>query len=136
VDRQRPVTAPWLGLSLPVALAEPAEATLEVRQTNLKPMDEGVRYEYEYQWKVRGRGTPPKDVGVDVIGAKDIRVIDMKAQGAMQGTFAVTTTKATDAGRYDLYINGRLRLDDGETESIVSRPIAFQVSGGNLNGDK
>ena len=136
VDRQRPVTAPWLGLSLPVALAEPPEATLEVRQTNLKPMDEGVRYEYEYKWKVRGRGTPPKQVGVDVIGAKDIRVIDMKAQGAMQGTFAVTTTKATDPGRYDLYINGRLRLEDGETESIVSRPIAFEVSGGNPNGDK
>lgn len=136
VDRQRPVTAPWLGLSLPVALAEPPEATLEVRQTNLKPMDEGVRYEYQYKWTVRGRGTPPKEVGVDVIGAKDIRVIDMKAQGAMQGTFAVTTTKATDPGRYDLYINGRLRLEDGEMESIVSRPIAFDVSGGNANGDK
>jgi len=127
-----PVTAPWLGLSLPVALAEPPEATLEVRQTNLKPMDEGVRYEYQYKWTVRGRGTPPKEVGVDVIGAKDIRVIDMKAQGTMQGTFAVTTTKATDPGRYDLYINGRLRLEDGETESIVSRPIPFEVT----NGDK
>jgi len=132
VDRQRPVTAPWLGLSLPAALADPPGATLEVRQTNLKPMDEGVRYEYEYKWTIHGRGTPPKDVGVDVIGAKDIRVIDMKGQGAMQGTFAVTTTKATDPGRYDLYINGRLRLEDGETESIVSRPIPFEVT----NGDK
>ena len=130
VDRQRPITAAWLGLELPVALAEPAGATLEIRQTNLKQMDEGVRYEYEYNWKLHGRGTPPKEVGVNVIGAKDIRVIDMKAgTGMMSGTFAVTTTKATDPARYDLYINGRLRTDDGD-EAIVSRPIPFEVSGG------
>ena len=130
VDRQRPITAAWLGLELPVALAEPAGATLEIRQTNLKQMDEGTRYEYEYNWKLHGRGTPPKEVGVNVIGAKDIRVIDMKAgTGMMSGTFAVTTTKATDPARYDLYINGRLRTDDGD-EAIVSRPIPFEVSGG------
>jgi hypothetical protein len=82
VDRQRPVTAPWLNVDL------------------------------------------------DVIGAKDIRVIDMKAEtGAMSGTFAVTTTKATDPARYDLYINGRVKTDDGD-EAIVSRAIPFEVSGG------
>jgi hypothetical protein len=130
VDRQRPVTAPWLSLDLPVALADAATATLEVRQTNLKQMEEGARYEYAYHWTVRGRATPPAQVGVDVIGAKDIRVIDMKTDaGAMSGTFAVTTTKATDPARYDLYINGRVRTDDGD-ESIVSRAIPFEVIGG------
>src|SRR5207248_7031376 len=100
VDRQRPVSAPSLALHLPMAMAEPAPATLEVRQINLKPMEEGVRYEYAYKWTVRGRGTPPAQVAVDVIGAKDIRVIDMKADmkpagseagtaaGAASGTFA------------------------------------------------
>ncbi len=130
VDRQRPVTAPWLGLDLPVALADAAAATVEVRQTNLKQMEEGARYEYAYQWTIRGRATPPAQVSVDVIGAKDIRVIDMKAgAGAMSGTFAVTTTKATDPARYDLYISGRVKTDDGD-ESIVSRAIPFEVSGG------
>jgi hypothetical protein len=67
-------------------------------------------------------------VSVDVIGAKDLRVIDMKAEtGNLSGTFAVTTTKATDPARYDLYINGRLRTDDGD-EVIVSRPIPFEVT--------
>ncbi len=130
VDRQRPVTAPWLGMELPAALAEPAVATLEVRQTNLKQMEEGARYEFEYKWTVPGRSTPPSRVGVDVIGAKDIRVIDMKSVSrGMSGTFAVTTTKATDPGRYDLYVSARLKTDDGE-ESIVSRPIPFEVQGG------
>ena len=85
-------------------------------------MEEGARYEYAYQWKIKGRATPPAQVGVDVIGAKDIRVIDMKADaGAMSGTFAVTTTKATDPARYDLYINGRLRTDDGDEVDCVAR---------------
>jgi hypothetical protein len=133
VDRQRALVEPWLGLELPAALAEPAAGTLEVRQTNLKQMEEGARYEFEYKWTLHGRGTPPMQVGVDVIGARDIRVIDMKSRpGGMSGTFAVTTTKATDPARYDLYINGRLRTDDGE-ETIFSRPIAFDVSGGTTN---
>jgi hypothetical protein len=135
VDRQRAVTAPWLGLTLPAAMAEPAGATLEVRQTRIIQMEEGARYEYAYQWTLHGGGTPPKQVGVDVIGAKDIRVIDMKAgTGEMSGTFAVTTTKATDPARYDLYISGRLKTDDGD-ESIVSRPIAFEVKGGPTNAN-
>lgn len=130
VDRQRPLTAPWLGLDLPVALTEPAPATLEVRQTSLKQMEEGVRYEFAYKWIVRGRGTPPPQVGVDIIGAKDIRVIDRKpAADAMSGTFAVTTTKATDPAKYDLYVSGRLKTDDGD-EAIVSRPLPFEVTGG------
>jgi Bacterial pre-peptidase C-terminal domain len=127
VDRQRPVTAPWLGLDLPAAMADPPSASLEVKQTNLKQMEEGARYEYEYKWTVSGRGTPPRQVSVDVIGAKDLRIIDMVAgTGAMSGTFAVTTTKATDPARYDLYVSGRLRTDEGE-EVIVSRPIVFEV---------
>lgn len=130
VDRQRALTAPWLDLELPVALGDPPPATLEVRQTAIKQMEEGARYEYAYKWTVTGKATPPTTVGVDVVGAKDLRIIDMKAaSGAMSGTFAVTTTKATDPARYDLYINGRVKTDDGD-EVIVSRPIAFEVEGG------
>lgn len=127
VDFQRPVTAPWLSLDLPAGTAEAAPAVLSVKQSALKVMAEGGRYEYEYTWKVRA-GTPPKEVGVDVIGARDIRVIDMKTT-EHGGTFTVTTTKATDPGRYDLYISGRLRTDSGE-ERIVSRAIPFNVAEG------
>jgi len=130
VDRQRALTAPWLGLALPAAIGQPPAATLEVKQTRIIQMEEGARYEYTYQWTTKGRGTPPAQVGVDVNGAKDIRVIDMKDDAKdLSGTFAVTTTKATDPARYDLYISGRVRTDDGD-ESIVSRPIPFEVTGG------
>jgi hypothetical protein len=63
-------------------------------------------------------------VNVDVIGAKDIRVIDMTTSG-----FAVTITKATDPGLYDVYVNGRLRTDGGE-EVVIASAIPFEVIGG------
>jgi hypothetical protein len=127
VDRQRPVSAPWLGFDLPAAISEPPPATLEVKQTGLKQLEEGGRYEFAYTWNLRA-GSPPKEVDVEIVGARDIRVTDMK-QSEKGGTFVVNTTKATDPARYDLYINGMLKTDSGE-EMIVSRPIAFEVTGG------
>jgi hypothetical protein len=127
VDRQRPLTAPWLGFELAAAIAEPPSGTLEVKQTNVKRLDEGGRYEFEYAWNVRA-GTPPRDVNVEVVGARDLRVIEMRRSGK-GGTFVVTTTRATDPATYDLYITGRLKTDGGD-ETIVSRPIPFEVSEG------
>jgi len=67
-------------------------------------------------------------VNVEIVGAKDIRVIDMKPT-EKGGTFAVTTTKATDPARYDMYITGRMKTEDGD-ETIISRPIRFEVAEG------
>jgi hypothetical protein len=130
VDRQRAITAPILGFDLPAAVAGPAVATLDVRQTGIKQMEEGARYEYEYKWNLRMRGlTPPSKVNADVIGARDLRVIDMTpSEDETSGTFAITTTKATDPARYDLYISAKLKTEAGD-ELIVSRPIAFEVTG-------
>ena len=131
VDRQRPITAPWLGVDLPVAMAERRPRRSKCGRPISSRWRRASRYEYAYKWTIaRPRRRRRQTVGVDVIGAKDLRVIDMKSEnGAMSGTFAVTTTKATDPARYDLYISGRLRTDDGD-EIIFSRPIAFEVTGG------
>lgn len=128
VDRQRSLSAQWLGFDLPAGLSsEPVRATLAVKQAKLIQMAEGGRYEFEFTWNVRS-GTPPKDVSVEIVGAKDIRIIDMKSTPT-GGTFAVTTTKATDPARYDMYISGRLRTDEGD-ETVISRPILFEVTEG------
>ncbi|HEV2687568.1 MAG TPA: PPC domain-containing protein, partial [Bryobacteraceae bacterium] len=107
VDRQRPITAPWLDFDLPAAVSEAPPATLQIKQTSVKQMAEGNRYEFEYVWKIK-TGMPPRQVNVEIVGAKDIRVTDVKATDKT-GTFAVNTTKATDPGRYDLYVTGRLK---------------------------
>ena len=96
----------------------------EIRQTAIKPMAEGTRYEFAYQWTLPKGMTPPKQINVDIIGAKDIRVIDMTTS-----SFAVTVTKATDPGLYDLYANGRIRSGDVD-ETVAARSIPFEVTGG------
>ena len=125
VDRQRPITAAWLGFDLPAALSDAPAGTLEVKQTAVRQLEEGARYEYEYIWKIRN-GTPPKLIDVDVVGARDIRIIDIKPS-EKGGTFVVTTTKATEPTRYDLYATGRVKTDNGD-ELIVSPSIPFEVT--------
>ena len=84
-------------------VGEPPRATLEVKQTKLVQMAEGGRYEFEYTFNVKPGSTAPKTVSVDIIGIKDIRIIDMKPSPTGGGTFVVTTTKATDFALYDMY---------------------------------
>jgi hypothetical protein len=133
VDFQRPLTAPWLGFDLPAATAEPAPATLEVRELNRQRMEEGERVQYGYTWRLRTPGAEPnRRLDVDVVGARDLRITDIARSpkdepGTVSGTFNVSTTKATDIGRYDLIVTGRLNLD-GREERIVSRAVPFHVT--------
>jgi hypothetical protein len=75
----------------------------------------------------------PELVDVQIVGARDIRVTNIttkqpsEAGAPVTGSFVVTTTKATDPARYDLYLTGEIELMDGE-EDIVSRPIPFVVT--------
>jgi hypothetical protein len=129
VDRQRAVTAPWLGLQLPAAITSPPAATLEVSMVDRKRMEEGDQMQFRWKWNPRDPGQAlPKSVNVDMVGAADIRIIDVKVdpKDRTSGTFLVTTTKLTRPARYDLYITGRLMVDT-QQENIVSRPITVEV---------
>jgi hypothetical protein len=129
VDRQRPLTAPWLGLDLPVARTKPRAATLEVTMLERKRMEEGDQMKFRWKWNPIDATLPlPKNVGAEMVGAADIRVIDMRTDSndRTTGTFLVTTTKLTRPAKYDFYITGKLTVD-GQQEEIVSRPIAVEV---------
>jgi hypothetical protein len=129
VDRQRAITAPWLGFELPAGITRPPAATLEVTMINRKRMEEGDELMFRWKWSPRDPGQAlPKSVGVDMVGAADIRIIDSKQDPVdrTSGTFLVTTTKLTRPAKYDLYINGRLMVD-GQQQDIVSRPVSVEV---------
>jgi hypothetical protein len=129
VDRQRPLTAPWLGLDLPVARTKPLAATLEVTMVERKRMEEGDQMKFRWKWNRSDASLPlPKNVNAEMVGAADIRVIDMRpdSDDRVTGTFLVTTTKLTRPAKYDFYITGKLTAD-GQQEEIVSRPIAVEV---------
>jgi hypothetical protein len=134
VDRQRALTAPWLGFGLPAAIAPSPPATLAVTQVKVTRMDEGDKYEFAYQWRLRDTAARPRgNLAVDVVGARDIRVTDMQRApgdepGIMAGTFAVNTSKATDPARYDMIVSGRVQTQ-GEEAEVVARPLPFIVTG-------
>ena len=123
VDRQRSLTAPWLGVDLPAASTSPQEATLEVKQTKFTRLAEGDRYDFAYEWKLRSKDVPlPKDLAVDIVGARDTRVTSFEKSGD-GGTFSINITKATDPGQYDIVIRGRIRGED-----IYARPLPLIVT--------
>jgi hypothetical protein len=133
VDRQRPLTASWLGFDLPAALAPEPPATLEVKQIKVTRMAEGDKYEFEYRWRLNVRDARPRgSLTVEIVGARDIRVTDMERSsgddpGVIAGTFAVNTSKATDPARYDMIVRGRIGAGAAE-EEVYARPLAFVVA--------
>jgi hypothetical protein len=129
VDRQRPLTAPWLGLHLPAASTSPQEATLEVKQTGFKRMAEGDRFEFAYSWKTRARGLKlPETLAVDVVGARDIRVTAFEENETKDGgTFLINTSKATDPAQYDVIIRGRV-MNGSSAIDVYARPLALVVT--------
>jgi hypothetical protein len=129
VDRQRPLTAPWLGWELPAGVSRPPAATLEVSMIDRKRMEEGDQMQFRWKWTPSDPTQAfPKSVRADMVGAADIRVIDAKTdpKDRSSGTFMITTTKLTRPAKYDLYVTGRLMVD-GQQQDIVSRPIQVEV---------
>jgi hypothetical protein len=132
VDRQRSLTAPWLGLELVTAATKPRTANLEVTMIDRTRMEEGDQIKFRWKWIPRDATQAlPKAVNAEMVGSADVRVIDMQvdAKDSSTGTFVMTTTKLTRPSRYDIYITGRLTIGvgGGEQEEIVSRPITVQV---------
>jgi hypothetical protein len=129
VDRQRSLTARWLGLELPAGSTRPPAATIEVEMLERKRLEEGDQMLFRWKWHPRDLNQLlPKSVNADMVGAADLRVIDVKTdpKDRTVGTFMITTTRLTRPAKYDLYITGRLMVD-GEQQTIVSRPIMVEV---------
>jgi hypothetical protein len=130
VDRQRSLTAPWLGLALVTAPTKPRAAKLEVTMLDRTRMPEGDQIKFRWKWIPRDPGQAlPRAVNAEMVGSADVRLIDMQVdpKDSTTGTFMMTTTKLTRPSKYDVYITGRLSLGPVEQEEIVSRPISVQV---------
>ena len=130
VDRQRSLTAPWMGFELVTAPTKPRAAKLEVTMLDRTRMPEGDQIKFRWKWIPRDAGQVlPRTVNAEMVGSADVRLIDMQvdAKDSSTGTFVMTTTKLTRPSKYDVYITGRLNVAGGEQEEIVSRPIPVKV---------
>jgi len=134
-DRQKPFTAPWLGMALPISMTDAPSATLEVAFVDRTAMEQGDAYNFKWKIETKNPGIPmPAAINADAPGLRDIRVINMKAtqKGAATGTFTITTTKATTLARYDLIASAVLMVN-GVRETIMARAITFDVVEGGSN---
>jgi len=130
VDRQRTLTAPWLGLDLVTAPTKARAAKLEVTMLERTRLEEGDQIKFRWKWTPRDAAQPlPRAVSAEMVGSADIRVIDVQVdpKDSSVGTFTITTTKLTRPSNYDVYVTGRLSLSPTEQEDIVSRPITVKV---------
>jgi len=129
VDRQRSLTAPWMGLELVTAQSRPGPATLEVSMLDRTRMAEGDQIKFRWKWILRDATQAlPKMVTAEMVGSADVRVIDMQPdkQDPSTGTFLMTTTKLTRPSRYDVIITGRLNVGGADVD-ITSRPTTITV---------
>ncbi len=129
-DRQKPFTAPWLNIAMPVAMGKEPSATLALKPLRRIRMDEGDAFDFEWSFSTKDKTIAlPATVSVDAPGARDLRIIDMKVaeKGAPTGTFRVTTTRSTAPATYDLVITANLTVD-GQRETVVARAIPWEVT--------
>src|SRR6059036_1611833 len=90
VDRQRSITAPWMGLELVTAATKPRAANLEVTMLDRTRMAEGDQIKFRWKWTLRDATQAlPKTVSAEMVGSADVRVIDMQADAKdpSTGTF-------------------------------------------------
>jgi hypothetical protein len=131
VDRQRPVTANWLGMQLPAAITSEPAARLTVKQLEYKREAEGDRYLFSWKWDVKpgAQVVRPDGLNVDIVGINDIRIIDVMRdpKDPNAGSFVITTTKVTMPSLYDLVASGAV-MRDGVNEEIYAQPIRMEVT--------
>src|SRR5688500_7831109 len=111
VDRQRSLTAPWMGLELVTAPTKPRPATLQVMMLDRARMEEGDQIKFRWKWVLRDATQAlPKTVTAEMVGSADVRVIDMQpdAQDPSAGTFVMTTTKLTRPSSYDMFVTSKI----------------------------
>lgn len=128
VDRQRALTAPWMGMRLPAAGTNALPARLAVTLEKTTHKETGDEFLFRWKWTGPAGLDYPNSVTADMVSAADIRAIEMQQDrdDPTTGTFLVTTTKLTLPGEYDFYITGRLKHMDRDVV-IYSRPIKVTV---------
>jgi hypothetical protein len=129
VDRQRTLNGTWLGAQLPVAMAPPPPAQLDLKLEKAEKKEAGYEFLFRWTWKARNASqSVPATVTPSVPNFADLRIIGMAVdeKDKNTGTFLVTSTRNTLPARYDIGITGRL-MADGRQQEIYSEIQQFTL---------
>lgn len=126
-DKQKPFTAPWLEMPLPVAITDPSPVTLEI-STPLVRFAQGFEYDLEYRVKRSSGAKMPVKVVQQIAGAVgNVRILKgLEAKNPDAGSFMVNTNFSTPFTTFDMILEAQTEID-GKPVSIPSRAISIQV---------
>ena len=126
-DKQRPFTAPFLGMGLPVAVSPALPLTLAI-PTPLVRFAQGFEYPLEYQLKRTGLTKPPAKVSQQIAGAVgNLRILKgAEKAGGDNGSVTLNTNFATPITTFDMLLEAETIID-GKPMRISSPAIEIQV---------
>jgi hypothetical protein len=124
--KQKPVTAAWLGMGLPMAVTSALPVTL-VSPTPLVRLAQGV--EYKLDWRL-ARSTGFKSaakVGQQIAGeVGNLRVLKPESKDPDTGAFLLNTNFATPFTTFDMLVETEVEVN-GKKVDITSPAIEIQV---------
>lgn len=124
--RQKPVTAAWLGLGLPMAVTSALPVTLSL-PTPVVRIAQGV--EYKLDWRLARRAGFKGAARVRELTAGEVgnlRVLKPESKDPDAGTFLLNTNFATPFTTFDMLVQTEIEMDGNKIE-ITSPVVEIQV---------
>jgi hypothetical protein len=134
-DKQKPFTAPWLGMHLPMSVTDPLPLKI-APATPLAHFAQGFEFELKYEVTRTGSAKAPIKVVTQTLGAVgNLRILagDGKQLGGGKntdkGTFLLDTNFATPFSRFDMAFDLQTEID-GKPVNITSPIMEIEVAPG------
>lgn len=132
-ENQSPFVAPWLGLDLPVVVAQEESGAIVPEAPRVLRLVQGTGYPLKWSFKARNpEARPPENVGADVVSpaAAEINVRRAKTEKkeekyAERGEFSLLTTTHTAPEKYDLVMYADSK--DENAEALMTPAITLEV---------
>jgi hypothetical protein len=126
-DKQKPFTAPWLGMKLPMAITDPPPATI-APETLLARFAQGFAFDMQYEIRrtaaVKGPLSPRPQI-LSAVG--NLRVLKgTQAKSGDKGSYTLETNFATPFSTFDVAFTAQAEVD-GHTVEITSPILEVQV---------
>ena len=137
-DVQKPFTAPWLGLDLPVMITNKLPVRVVLEAPPRIRLVQGAEKTLKWRLESEGPAVPfPELILIEAPGAKETHVRFLDEQGRLQteaiekptfkrGDVLLRTTEGTPLGRFSVLVQADIKLG-GETLRLYSQAIAGEV---------
>ena len=137
-DVQKPFTAPWLGLDLPVMITNKLPARLVLEAPPEIRLVQGAETMLEWRLESEGPAVPsPELIQILAPGARETQIRFLDEQGRQQqpvveqpgfkgGDIRLRTTMGSPLGRFNVFVQADIKVD-GQRLSLYSQAIAVEV---------